>query len=325
MNVNIYKLKEQMEDILLQHGVELNSAKIVANDYWEAEMSGKKTHGISKFIKELAYLHEREGNPEIIIDKGSIMLVDGHKEFGQIAANYCVDLLIERTKRNGIAMVGLKNIQRYGALQSWVKKIAENDLIGIITNTCEPAAAPFGASSKVLGSNPIAVGIPTLTEPILLDMATSQVAMSTIWTSLIEKRNLPESTFFDKNGKHTVDPSQAQAVEIFGGYKGYGLSLIIEILSGSLITANMGAKITSPYDIGYYFQAIDPSVFQDIKTFKTQNDSLVKEIKSSKKKTGVDEILIPGERSRRKMMQNLKLETIDISQKACEILFQDKN
>lgn len=325
MTKTITELKAITVELLTRKHFSVLDAEIISNDYIEAECRGKKTHGVDKFIKEFPLLKKPVGNPEIILDKGSILLINGNHQVGQIAAQFATDLVIERAKKFGTSIVGLKNIQRYGILETWVRKIANSDLIGIIANTSEPAAAPFGSTSKILGSNPIALGIPSLPEPIVLDMATSKVAMSTIWQCMMEEKSLPTKTFFDKNGAYTTNPYDAESVEIFGGYKGYGLSLIIEILAGSLLTANMGSKIQSAYDIGYYFQAIDPSVFQNIKTFKGSNNKLVQEIKSGRRQQGVDEILVPGEKSQMIMKNTLSTQQLEISRKTWKGLLDLKN
>jgi LDH2 family malate/lactate/ureidoglycolate dehydrogenase len=312
VKVNIYELKNLMQEVARSCGLNREEAKIVVEDYWEAELMGKLSHGVSKFCWEVKYFNERRGPAKIIIDKGAVILIDSNKEIGQVATKFSVEMVIERAKKYGIALVGMKNCQRYGILARWVKLIAENDLIGIILNSCEPATTAYGGKSKVLGTNPIAIGIPSAKYPIILDMATSKVAMSLIWRRLIENRKLPVKTFFDSKGNYTTDPLKVKSVEVFGGYKGYGLSLVIQILSGSLLTAKMGFAIKTPYDIGYYFQAIDPSVFQDLGQFKKENERLIKEIKSSKRKRGVDEILIPGEKSSKKFAKALKSGFINI-------------
>ncbi|RJQ26955.1 Ldh family oxidoreductase [Candidatus Parcubacteria bacterium] len=325
MKINVNALRSILINILVRKGFSSEQAEIIANEYWESEISGKKTHGVAKFLKELQFLTERNGEPKIILDKGAVVLLDGNKEIGQLAAKYCIELLIKRTRQYGTAIIGINNIQRYGALGFWVRQIAKKDLIGIITNSCEPATTVFGGISPILGTNPIAVSIPTSKDPIILDMATSKASMSFLLYSVFYKKSLPRKTFLDSEGEYTQDPSKVKAVENFGEYKGYGLSLIFQILSGSLIKAKMGHQINSMYDIGYYFQAIDPSIFQDIKSFKRQNDQLIKEIKASERKPDVKQIFIPGEKSKIIKEKILKDESIKIPDKLFNLLNKQIN
>ncbi len=325
MEVDIFVLKSLLIKILKRKGLNQSEATIIADEYWEAEISGKKTHGIAKFLKELRYVADRKGSPSIIIDNKAVVLVDANKEIGQLGAKFCIDILINRTKRYGIGLIGMKNSQRYGSLSFWANRIAQANLVGIITNSCEPATAVFGGITPILGTNPIAIGIPTFKEPIVLDMATSKVSMSTLLYSAIYNKFLPKETFLDNKGNYTTDPTKVVAVEHFGGYKGFGLSFMLQILSGALISANMGKDIHSPYDAGYYFQAIDPSIFQDIKLFKKHINQFVFEVKASKLKKGFSKIIIPGERSKNLKQQNIKKGTIEISLKLFKNLNREAN
>lgn len=324
MKINIYLLKHLLEDILIKKGIVKKDAIFIANDYWAAEISGKLTHGIIKFYKELPYYKDRRGNPQIIIDKGPIVLVDANREIGQLSAKFCIDLLKKRTKKYGIAIVGMKNSQRYGVLSTWVKILAESDLVGIAINSSEPATTVYGGSSPILGTNPIAIAIPTHNKkPILIDMATSKSPMGSLLYSTIYNKPLSNKTFINKKGRYTTKPNEVYAVENFGGYKGYALSLALEVLSGSLLSAKMGGEIKSHYDVGYFFQAIDPGVFQEKNKFKNQNEALIKEIKSSKVKKG-SKVYIPGEQSEKSKRQNIKAGNIDISREIYEKLLREK-
>ncbi len=322
VKVKISELEGMLKGALVRGGLSDSEAGVVALDYLRAEMRGKKTHGITKFIKELDYITGRRGKPEVVIDTGALVLVDANGELGQIAAMLSVDIVTDRAKRYGIAAVGLKNAKRYDTLEPWAAAIAKNDLVGIVANSCEPAGTPYGASSAVLGSNPLAVGIPTSRDPIVLDMATTELAMSTIWNRMLEGKNLPENVFFDNVGNYTVEPSEAVAVDIFGGYKGYGISVAIEVLSGSLICAMMGSGKKSSSDIGYYFQAIDPSAFRNIEEFKAENTRLVGEIKSAARKPGVEEIFVPGEQGNRNYNMALESGVIDLSDQVFNALIE---
>lgn len=305
VKVSIKRLRGLMTKVAGNLGVPKKHIGLVIESCIRAEISGKTTHGIGKFLFESQFFKERIGLPKIIKNSGSFALVDSQKEIGQISAGFCVDLCLKKAKRYGIAIVGMSNSQRYGTLDLWSEKIAEEDLIGIVMNTCEPEMAVYGGVSKTLGTNPISYSIPTLEEPVTLDMATAKVAMSLMWERRRLNRSLPANTFFDENGKYTTDPFQAVAVEPFGGYKGFGVALLVQILTGSFLGLPMATEIKSLYDIGYLFIAIDPSVFQDVKDFKRQNSRLVQIVKSSKTR-GSLKIKTPGERSRETRKKSLE-------------------
>lgn len=199
--VSISNLRHLLEDALVKRGCTQEDAYYVADDYLESELRGKASHGIIKFIKELEFIQDRQGVPTIIHDTPQFVLIDARREIGLLAARFATGVAIERAQKNGITIVGMHNMQRYGSLYRWVKTIAEAELIGIVTNTSEPVIAPPKGNVPVLGSNPLAVGIPTSKEPIVLDMATSKVSMSTLLQNIHAGVAVPQDTFFNKRGE----------------------------------------------------------------------------------------------------------------------------
>lgn len=302
-----------MLGLLSKKGFSNSESKVLMQAYWNAELEGKTTHGISRFCWDVQDYHPAR-KPKIIIDKGAVALIDGQEGPGPLVADYVSSLVIKRAKRFGIALVGIKGMTQYGSLSEWTGKIAKEGLIGLVTNSCQPAAAPFGGVSKILGTNPISISIPFDEDPIILDMSTSEVPMSLIWYCLETGEKLPNDTFYDEDGKFTTDPKKAKAVKIFGGYKGYGLSFMLQILSGSLVTASMGHEIKNVYDIGYLFLAIDPAFFQNLNRFKKETVKLIKQIKNCKRDSNTVPIYIPGEKNLKNKETALKNKTIDMPQ-----------
>ncbi len=290
VSIAISDLKKILVSICISKGLsEFEAIHIVAN-YLDAEILGKNTHGIAKFCFESKFFSERLGNPQIDIDTGPLLKVDGNKEVGPLAANFCVKLAAERAKKYGVCILGLNNIQRYGILSHWVNQLAEQKLFGVVLNTCEPAMTGFEGTKKVLGTNPIAFTIPTKEKLYTVDMATSKVAMSLIWKALRENEELPEDTFFDQSGQVTTDPSKAKAVQHFGGIKGFSIALLVQLLSGSVFGFKMASEIKSFYDIGYVFIVIDPSIVTNYEELLQANQKLVNELTESG-------AVIPGSRS----------------------------
>lgn len=315
------ELLSKMESVCVIRGFTPAEAHDIAYTYWDAELRGKTTHGVEKFCVEAGHLLERKKRPEIIVDKKASLLVNGNKEVGPLAAKFCTRLAIKRARLYGVAIVGLSNVQRYGVLDTWSRIIAEHNLIGLVMNTCEPAAAPYGGISPLLGTNPVSIAIPTMSTPLVSDMATSKMSMSAMWKARREHTKLPPFTFLTKTGSYTKDPMKVHAVEIFGGYKGFALSLMVEILAGALIRAKMTSKIHSFYDIGYFFEAIDPSIFQPLREFKIQVSNMLREVKKSGKKRDVKKIIFPGEQGEERKRNLLLKKRIDVRKDTLEHLF----
>lgn len=288
--IEISHLRSLMLTVCEQYGLSDSESSIVIENYLEAEILNKRTHGISKFCYESQYFHEKENTPSIVVDTGALIKLDGNREIGPLAANYCVELVSQRAKEYGISIVGITNIQRYGILKTWAEKFSESSVFGLVLNTCEPAMVGYQGKTKVLGTNPLAFSMKTPEQTHTVDMATSKVAMSLIWQAKRENTELPNDTFLDENGNFTTDPSRAKAVNHFDGIKGYSIALLIQLLSGSVFGFKMGAGIQNMYDIGYVFLAIDPSKATTNSSMLNANQSLVDELINSG-------ATIPGSRS----------------------------
>jgi len=283
-------LKKLMKSVCKKHRISSFECKPIVQNYLEAELLGKRTHGVAKFCFESRFFSDRVGKPLVVADTGPLLKLDGNKEVGPLAADYCVSLCVERAKKYGVCILGLNNIQRYGILSTWVKRFAENHLFGLVMNTCEPAMTGYQGKKRVLGTNPIAFAIPTEEKTYIVDMATSKVAMSLIWQALEEQKPLPNNTFYDEKGEVTINPKQAKAVQHFGGIKGFSIALLVQLLTGSIFNFKMASRIRCMYDIGYIFFAIDPAKVTKIDSMLKSNQSLLDELSESGS-------LIPGSRS----------------------------
>lgn len=299
--------------LLLDEALKRKKESII-NDVLEAELSGKEKVGLARMLLLDNELKNRESTVELVKEFGNYALFNGHKELGHIAALTCVDKVIELAKKHGNAIVGLTNASRYGRLKPFAKKIAENNLIGIVMNNAGPAAVTaYGGITPILGTNPICFGFPSNNdEPYLFDFSTSKRIWGEIRQSKLENRNLPKECFLDKNGQYTVDPDKANAVVSFGDAKGFALCYAIEILAGAFTGAKMGLQVEDEYDLGFTFMAFSPEMFGNIEDFKNKLKILENEIKSSVKNETTEKIYIPGEVSKERFENNMKVGKIQV-------------
>lgn len=313
MKVKITELGQKISEGLLLRGLPQEDAKIISDALVEAEIRGKKTHGINKAFTMEKAIKSIEGRPEIIKDKGNYAFIDGHKQIGHISANFAVDVLLKKVKEFDNAVVGVKNSFYYTMAGIYAEKIAREGYVALIFNNGGPSAiSPFGGVAPVLGTNPIAIGIPTKTEPIVLDMTTGEKPWGEINLAKVEERDLQPNTFLDKDGKFTTKPGDAVGIIPFGGYKGYGLNFMFEVLTGALVNSKMGLKAQSGYDLGFLFMAYSPIMFSTKEAFELEVEQLIKDVKSSRKAEGINEIFLPGEISTNKMKENLEVGEIEI-------------
>ena len=149
-------------------------------------------------------------------------------------------------------MVGMVNFSRFGRLDPNGRMLANQSLVGIILNSVgPPAVSPYDGGDPMLGTNPICLAFPTANGPLVFDFSTGASIWGEIRQATLENRRLPDDVFLAEDGDFTTDPKEAAAVVPFGGPKGYALCLALEILSGALVTARMGPKVESQYDIGF--------------------------------------------------------------------------
>lgn len=304
--INVNDLKQMMYNALNLRQISKEVADFMVDDYIEAELSGQASHGLSKFLLLDAALQQRECGVELIKEFGNYAKFDGHKDLGHIAAVACVDKAIELAKEHGNSIVALNNASRYSRVKPFARKIAENDLIGIIMNNGGPAAvAPFGGTTPIFGTNPICFAFPSNSRnPYVFDFSTSKKVWAEIRQAILEKRDLPADSFYDAAGNITIAPDKAEAVMAFGGAKGYALCYAVEIMTGAFVGSKMGLKINDEYDLGFVFMALNPAMFTDIEQFKKSVDELADDVRNSRSIHINGKVAVPGDRTAKNLRDN---------------------
>jgi LDH2 family malate/lactate/ureidoglycolate dehydrogenase len=208
----------------------------------------------------------------------------------------------------------IRRSQHFGALSYYCNKAAEQDQILLAMTNCEPAMSPEGGCEAFFGTNPIATSFPTgKGYAIKIDLATSLVARGNIISAQKQGRPIPAGWALDRDGNPTTDAAAALAgtVLTMAGHKGYALALMVEGMSGILSRSAVGSAIGSmyknmdrPQDVGHFFCLLDIDAFMDVAEFKRSVDDSIGKIKACRKRPGVDEILVPGERSHRTAEHN---------------------
>jgi len=210
-----------------------------------------------------------------------------------------VRLAIDKAKSSYVGVVGTFNTsQSCGALGFYTEKIAREGLIGLVFATSPEFVAPFGAKQPILGTNPIACGVPTDRGLMLMDQATAAFP----WFGLLEARtagrDIPEGVAFDADGHPTRDPNAALkgALRTFDrGYKSSNLALMVELLAGPLVGAAHMNKLAAK-NWGNLVVALDPAMLGDASTFYKSAGEVLERVQNADKLPGVSEIIIPGQR-----------------------------
>jgi len=312
MKIMANKEKALITEILTNIGLKKENAEIVSEATLDADLKGFSSHGIGRFPQYINAINRGniniEGNIDIEKETDSIALMNGNGLFGQVVAYKAMDLAIKKAKKTGIGAVGTHNANHFGVTGFYSDLAIKKDVIGIVTANTDPAMAPYGGKVAVIGTNPIAIGIPANETYITIDMATSVSARGKLLEAKRKGEKIPEDIALDADGNPTTDPSKALEGSIlpFGAYKGYGLAFMIEIITGPLVNAAFGSKVegTANYEKkctkGDFFIAIDPSKFVDINKFKEETEEFVREVRSSGDTT------IPGDLEVKEIAKNEK-------------------
>ena len=306
MHISIADARQLAETFLVKNGIPSTDAAIIADILLEAELRGRKTHGFIR-LPGIKSRHEQGERTEIQVDKeeGQCVRINGGNQPGYLVAYRAMEIAIERAKQTGSSIVGVYNTSHCGMAGYYADMARKADVIGLFFADCLPRITPEGGTEAILGTNPLAVGIPSNTVPVLFDMSTAAITNGDLLVAMREGSEIAKGLAFDPDGEATTDADAALkgSVRPFGGHKGFGLALIIQILAGALVNA---ATIPPPgADYGLLIIALNPTSFVPLAQFKTEVDALVVRVKENRREKGVAEILIPGERAYRQRETHL--------------------
>jgi len=331
--VPVDKLKTFTKNVFMKVGVPEEDALTAAEVLVAADMRGVSSHGVARldiYVKRiLAGVVNTKPRITVVKDSGPLALVDGDNGLGFVVGTKAMSLAIEKAKKYGIGAVGARKSNHFGIAGYYAMMALKHDMIGFATTHASPLVAPTGGKAPFFGTNPIAVAIPAGTQPpVVLDMAVTVVARGKIEEAIRRGQKIPLGWALDKDGRPTEDPHEALKGTLLpiGGYKGYGLALVVDVICGLLTGASYGKNVgslfgdlTRPQNLGHFFAAIDVNAFQPADEFKRKMDEYILEIKNSPKAEGVEEILLPGEPEWRKTREALE-KGIELHPKVLEAL-----
>jgi LDH2 family malate/lactate/ureidoglycolate dehydrogenase len=314
--------KERLESLVAQlaagMGVPAGDAALFAEVLVDADLHGVSTHGVSRLNIYLQRIEAGLINARATLkgerQTGAVLALDAGNGLGQIQARKALDMLIPPARKNGVAAATIRNSQHFGALSWYCNYAARQKMVLLAMTNCEPAMSPEGGYEAFFGTNPIAASFPTGKGfPVKIDLATSTVARGNIIAAQKKGTPIPNGWALDREGQPTTDASEALlgTVLTMAGHKGYALALMVEMFSGVLSGAAIGPDVGSMYknmdrkqDVGHFMCLFDVSAFLDYDEYLRRIDETIDRIKAAKKRPGVEEILVPGERSSRKARAN---------------------
>ena len=283
-----------------------------------------RTKPLESAVKDIeAWLSNPSSKMEVQADRKASLLLNFNKLGPSLKIKYIHDELEKRAKKYGISMVGVNNSHGFHTLNLWTDGLGKRNLIGIcFFNGGPESVVPYGGTKGIFGTNPLSYAIPTKGRPIIVDMATSEIPYFEIRNAKKEGKRLKKGVAVNQKGEPTTDAKEALTDEgtsnllsLGGGYKGYSLVLLIEILTGSLVRSFLSTEMTPKYvneEHGGLIIAIDVNSFTDLKKFKKSVSCMLDIIKKQKPASGVKKITIPGDRSYERVEKTRKSKFIKV-------------
>lgn len=308
MKIAIAELEQKVNDYLLTCGLNAKDAKTLTALVVEQELVGNQFDAVGELAGKHARLFEDKsiGSEEVIVTKPALKLIKGNGKLAPIITADYLDEVVANAKAQGIYALGIYDSTYNDFFDVFCRRIAAQDCIAIIVENGGPqGVVPFGGKTDVTGTNPIAYGIPTNTHPIIFDAATAMHAYGLMRQAKEKGTRLPENAYVDKEGNITTDPEVAYAVLPFGGFKGFGINLLIDVLSGSLVGGKSG--LDQPLDsqryIGTLMIVIDPAAFGEITDFKNSTSKLAQDILAVEPIDSTQPVRVPGFRGAKRREQ----------------------
>ncbi len=324
IRVPVADVMEFMKQALLKVGVPAKDVEIIVDVLIRSDIHGIESHGIGRLKMYLDFIKDKVQTPvtnlEIVKESPSTALIDGHYGMGHVISYRAMALAIEKAKMVGIGAVAVRNSTHFGICGYYPLMAANEGLIGLTVTNARPTVSPTFSCDPMYGTNPIAFAAPTDEEfPFLLDMATSIIQKGKVEVLDREGKSVPAGLVIDKQGHFHSDPQKVLDLfrskeaallplggvgEDLGGHKGYGLGLMVEILSSALSGGpfswglsgfdDKGNKI--PNKLGHFFLALNVANFIDLNEFRQITGNILRTMRNAGKLPGCDRIYTAGEK-----------------------------
>ncbi|MEV0621112.1 Ldh family oxidoreductase [Nonomuraea sp. NPDC050404] len=292
------QLRDLAHRLLTAAGVPTDLAAVVAESLVEADLAGHGSHG----VRRVKWYLDRIGTgvivpgarPEVISRRGASAVVSGRRGFGQPAARLATEEAAGLAAAHGVGVVAIRECGHIGRLGEYAQTLAGRGLIAQVVGNADPTVAPYGGYRRMLGTNPMAWAVPRAHgAAVVMDWATAAMAEGKLGLLLAAGQPAPEGVLVDPAGRHSTDPAdfyRGGALLPFGGHKGYGLSVLIELVGGLL--TGTGAAGSPEYDgtFGTVITALDVTAFVPLDGYLAGVESFCRALRAS----GPD-VVVPGE------------------------------
>lgn len=304
-------LRELASSMFRAVGVSRQESDVVADSLVESNLCGHESHGVVRVVEYLDCLERGELRAGVELDvvnrTESAVVCDGQFGFGQVQMRRLIGIVEPIAHEQGLACGTIRRCGHIGRLGEWVEILAERNLAGMVSvndNGVMTSVAPPGGCEPRISTNPVAIGVPTGGRPLVLDISTSAVANGKIRVAQLAGRTCPDGWLLDADGHPTTDPSSRftdppGTILPMGGYKGFGLGLLLDMLVGGLSGGFCPPAPASEVECNNVLLLVfDPSRFCGLAHFVTQSQGLCDFVRSTKSIDAESVIRLPNDRSR---------------------------
>jgi LDH2 family malate/lactate/ureidoglycolate dehydrogenase len=314
-------LRDLAERLLVAVDVPSDEAALVADTLATADARGMNSHGVMRlpvYVEKVRGGGFKAGKKgRVLRETSSSVLIDAEQGLGAVVMVRAVQEATAKARETGVGIAGVTNSNHYGEGAYYVRHAVEQGMLTLLTSNGAPNMPVWGGLTRMTGPLPLTVGAPvTGREPFLLDIAMGVLARGKILYAAEKGHDVPPGTGVDANGHPTTDPKKIIGggwILPIGGYKGFGITMVLEILAGVLTGGALGTELRELYGIpdksqglGHFALVIDPEAFMSRKEFEDRMVFYLAMIKGSERAPGVDEIIIAGEPEQRRYSERLK-------------------
>jgi len=318
ITVPLAEVKQKVLKFVKANGLNNEDAATFTELVIEQELVGNAFSTLGELAgKHMRLLGSEQAQEEVVVDKNAARLYKGNGRMATLITADHLDEAIANAKQKGIYAFGIFDSTYNEFFDIFCRRIAAQDCIGIIVENGGPqGVVPFGGKSDVTGTNPLAYGIPSNGHPFVFDAATAAHAWGLIRVARERGEQLPQNAYVDKEGNVTTDPKKAVAVLPFGGFKGYAINILVDVLSGCLVRAKSGMDVPLEADphIGTFILIIDPASFGDLEAFKASTAKLAQDIMAVQPVDPAQPVRIPGFRGAERRERLLEAGVLEIEE-----------
>jgi LDH2 family malate/lactate/ureidoglycolate dehydrogenase len=296
--------------VLEATGVSADSARTVAGALVDGDLRGIPSHGLMLLPMYVDRLRagsvSTADRAEVVTDVGAVAVLDAGHALGQLTGDQAMALAVAKAREHGVGVVTVRHAFHFGGAFRYAEQATAAGCLGIAAANTRPLMPAPGGATRVVGNNPVAIGVPRRgASPLLLDMALSEAALGKIRLAQAEGRTIPPTWATDASGVPTTDPGAAIAGMLLpmAGPKGYGLALMVDVLTGVLSGGAFGnrvqgmyADVAVPNDCAHFFLALDVTAFGDVAVFDEAIAALVAQVTEGPTAPGVERLWLPGQR-----------------------------